>query len=261
MTWNLKTGTRNGGVMWDKPALLNGLANALFAVAALLALYLAWTLTTRLPVFALREVTVGSELKRVTHDQIEGVVRRELAAGNLLTLDLAAVRDAFEKLPWVRQAQVRRRWPGRLEVAFEEHVPLARWANTALVNTHGEVFKAAYAGELPVFVGPDGAAREITIQFRYFHRSLQAIGQTPVQIQVSPRRAWRLKLQSGLTLELGREQVEARLNRFVAVYDRTLGQLGRRIDHVDLRYANGFAVRVPELRHEKAEPKRGRRTG
>ena len=247
--------------MWDKPALLNGFANALFAVAALLALYLAWTLTTRLPVFALREVTVGSVLTRVTRDQIEGVVRRELAAGNLLTLDLAVVRDVFEKLPWVRRVQVRRRWPARLEVAFEEHVPLARWAGTALVNTHGEVFKAAYVGELPVFIGPDGAAREIAIQFRYFQRSLRAIGQTPVQIQVSQRRAWRLKLQSGLTLELGREQVEARLARFVAVYDRTLGQLGRRIDHVDLRYANGFAVRFPDQRPGRAEPKRSRGAG
>ena len=247
--------------MWGKPAFLNGLANALFAAAALLALQFAWTIATRLPVFALQEVTVGSELTRVTRNQIEDVVRRELATGNLLTLDLVAVRVAFEKLPWVRQAQVRRRWPGRLEVAFEEHVPLARWANTALVNTHGEVFKAAYDGELPVFIGPDDASREIAIQFRYFHRSLQAIGHAPVQIQVSPRRAWRLQLQSGLTLELGREQVEARFARFVAVYDRTLGQLEQRIDHVDLRYANGFAVRFPDQRQGRSEPKRGRGKG
>jgi cell division protein FtsQ len=247
--------------MWDRPALLNGLANTLFAVAALLALYLAWTLATRLPMFELREVTVGSELTRVTRKQIESVVQRELAAGNLATLDLGAVRDAFEVLPWVRRVQVRRRWPARLEVAFEEHVPLARWASTALVNTHGEVFKAAYDGELPVFIGPDGTAREIAIQFRYFHRSLQAIGQTPMQIEVSPRRAWRLKLQSGLTLELGREQVEARLTRFIAVYDRTFGQLGRRFDHVDLRYANGFAVRFPDQRPGRAEPRRSRGAG
>jgi len=247
--------------MWHKPALLNGLANVLFAVTALLALYLAWTLTTRLPLFELREVAVGGELTRVTRDQIEGVVRRELVASNLATLDLGAVRDAFERLPWVRRAQVRRRWPARLDVAFEEHVPLARWASTALVNTHGEVFKAAYDGELPVFIGPDGAAREIAIQFRYFHRSLQAIGQIPVQVQVSARRAWRLKLQSGLTLELGREQVEARMARFVAVYDRTLGAYGRGVDQVDLRYTNGFAVRFSDPRQGTAQPRRGKGAG
>ena len=246
--------------MWHKPALLNGLANALFAVAALLALYLAWTLTTRLPVFALREVTVGSVLTRVTRDQIEGVVRRELK-GNFLTLDLAALSASFQRLPWVRTASVRRLWPARLDVALEEHVPLARWAGAALVNTQGEVFQAAYDGELPVFIGPEGMAREIAIQFRYFRSSLETIGQTPVQVLVSPRRAWQLKLESGVTLALGREQVEARLARFVAAHDRTLARLGRRVDYVDLRYSNGFAVHVPELRHEKPVPKRGRQTG
>jgi len=55
--------------------------------------------------------------------------------------------------------------------------------------------------------------------------------------------------------------VEARLARFVDAYDRTLGRLGRRINHVDLRYANGFAVRVPELKSGQAAPKRGRHPG
>lgn len=247
--------------MWHKPALLNGIANLLFASAALLALYLAWSLTARLPMFALREVAVGGDLTRVTRDQIEGVVRRELVARNLVTLDLGVVRDAFERLPWVRRAQVRRRWPARLDVAFEEHVPLARWAGMALVNTHGELFKAAYDGELPVFIGPDGTAREIAIQFRYFHRSLEAIGQIPVQVQVSARRAWRVKLQSGLTLELGREQVEERIARFVAAYDRTLGAFGRRVDQVDLRYANGFAVRFSDPGQRRVQPKRGAGAG
>ena len=244
--------------MWDRPGLLNAAANAFYAVAALLALYMAATRVTALPAFALREVRVGGAPAHVTHAQVEAIVQRELR-GSFFTLDLAAARAAFETLPWVRRVNVRRQWPDRLEVALEEHVPLARWADSELVNTHGEVFEAAHDGKLPVFAGPPGSAREITIQYEYFRRSLAAIGQTPVQVQFSPRRAWRLKLESGLTLELGREQIEARLARFVAVYGRTLGRLGRRLDYVDLRYANGFAARIPGLLQEKAAPARGRR--
>jgi cell division protein FtsQ len=246
--------------MWDKTVLMNGLASALYAVTAVLALYIAWSLAARQPVFELREVTVGGALAHVTRGEIEGVVRRELR-GNFLTLDLAAVSTSFQRLPWVRKASVRRLWPARLDVALEEHVPLARWAGVALVNAQGEVFHAAYDGALPVFIGPEGMAREIAIQFRYFRSSLETIGQVPVEVRVSPRRAWQLKLKSGVTLALGREQVEARLARFVAMHDRTLAPLGRRIDYVDLRYANGFAVRIPELRREKAAPKRGRQPG
>jgi len=240
--------------------MMNGLAGALFAVAAVLAVYTAWTLAGRLPVFALREVRIGGELAHVTRGEIERVVQRELR-GNFLTLDLAATSASFQRLPWVRRASVRRLWPARLEVALEEHVPLARWAGAALVNTQGEVFRAAYDGTLPVFIGPEGMAREITIQFRYFRSSLETIGQTPVQVQVSPRRAWQLVLENGVTLALGREQTEARLARYVSAHDRTLAQLARRVDYVDLRYSNGFAVRLPELRHEKARPKRDRQPG
>lgn len=246
--------------MWDKPALLNAAANALFTLAALLVVAAVTVHVARLPEFALREVRIDGELKHVTREQVEDVVRREIGGG-FFTVNLAVARSAFERLPWVRGANVRRQWPARLDVALEEHVPIARWGSAALVNTHGEVFRAAYDGELPVFVGPEGAAREIAIQYRYFQRSLGTIGQAPVQVQVNPRRAWQVKLQSGLTLELGRENIEARLARFVALHERTIGRLGRRVDYVDLRYANGFAVRIPELRHEPAQPKRGRRTG
>jgi cell division protein FtsQ len=60
-----------------------------------------------------------------------------------------------------------------------------------------------------------------------------------------------MKLANGLTLELGRDEIEARLARFVSAYGRTVATLGRRVDYVDLRYSNGFAVLVPELAREK----------
>lgn len=246
--------------MWDKSAYLNAAANVLFAAAALMVLAVVALHVARLPAFALREVRIAGALKHITREQIEDVVRREIK-GNFLTVDLAAARASFGRLPWVRSAAVRRSWPARLDVALEEHVPFARWGTTALVNPQGEVFAAAYDGELPVFVGPEGAAREIAIQYRYFRRSLDAIGETPVEVQVTARRAWQIRLKSGLTIALGRESIETRLNRFVAVHGRTIGRLGRRIDYVDLRYANGFAVRIPELRHEKPQAKRERRTG
>lgn len=240
--------------MWDRPDILNRLADSLIAVAALLVLFGALHFVLRLPVFPLREVRVTNAVALVSREQVEALIRREIR-GNFFTLDLAATRLAFAKLAWVRNVSMRRRWPDRLEVTLEEHVPLARWGNLALVNNHGEVFNAAYDGDLPLFVGPPEAAKEIVMQYEFFRRTLAAIGKAPAQVQVTPRRAWRVRLEGGPTLELGREQVEARLVRFVAAYGRTLGRLDRRIDFVDLRYANGFAVRIPELRFEKTAPK------
>jgi cell division protein FtsQ len=240
--------------MWDRPELLNTLANLLYAAAALLALYAGIVLVVHLPVFPLREVRVTGELTNVTREQIEEIVRGELR-GNFFTLDLAQARVAFEKIAWARKVDVRRHWPDRLELTVEEHVPLARWGDTGLVNTHGEVFVATHEGRLPVFVGPPGSAKEIAIQYAYFRRSLEPLGRQPEQVSVSARRAWTVRVEGGMTLELGRDDLENRLGRFVANYELTMATVKRRIDYADLRYPNGFAVRVPELARAEAKGK------
>ncbi|MDB5867405.1 MAG: ftsQ [Betaproteobacteria bacterium] len=238
--------------MWDRPDLLNRAASILFAAAVLLIAYGAMWTVVRMPVFALREVQVTGQGLHVTRAQVDAIVKTELK-GTFFTLNLPQMRSAFEKLPWVREVNLKRRWPSRLEVAVVEHVPLARWGNVALVNTHGEVFDAAYDGKLPVFNGPSGTSKEIAIQYDFFRRNLAAINAVPVMVQVTPRRAWQVRLEGGPTLELGREDVEARLARYIQVHERTVGTLKRRIEYVDLRYANGFAVRIPELKGEPAD--------
>jgi cell division protein FtsQ len=166
-------------------------------------------------------------------------------------VDLAQAREAFEKLPWVRKVNVRRQWPDRLEVAVEEHRPLARWGTTALVSAQGEVFEAAINTTLPVLQGPEGTAPEVVSHFQEFGRALEPIGRHIVQITLSARRAWVLKLDEGTVIELGRENLESRLAGFVAAYERTVARLPRPATYIDLRYTNGFAVRSPGLKWDR----------
>jgi len=228
--------------MWDDARLLNTLADSLYGVAALVLLYTVLTMLTRLPVFALREVELTGRVARTTPDQVHAIVAGQLK-GNFFTLDLDATRLAFQKLPWVRRATLRRRWPDRLEVELEEHVALARWRDRALVNTYGELFEAATSEMLPVFIAPEGSASEVVQRYAAFRTELAPLARQPVQVLVSARRAWELKLSDGAVLELGRSQMEERLQRFVRVYSRTLARLPQRPYRIDLRYANGFAVR------------------
>lgn len=237
--------------MWDKPAFMLWLANLLYAVAAILLLYAVLFLVVHLPVFPLREVKVNGELRHVTREQVQFIVTRALK-GNFFTLDLNKTRRTFEKLPWVRNVNVRRRWPDRLEVTLEEHQVLARWGNTALVNKQGELFQAASDQQLPVFTGPADGVQEVARQYLVFKQQLEPTSRQPVLVSLTPRRAWRIKLDDGLVVELGRESAEARLEKFAKVYDRTVGRLNRAINYVDLRYPNGFAVRLGGVAADKA---------
>lgn len=241
--------------MWHDARLLNRTANLLIAAAVTAVLAVVAVHVARLPAFAVREVEVVGQLEHVTAEQLAAVAKHAVQ-GTFFTLDLERVRQQFEKLPWVRRVEVRRQWPARLELEVEEHVALARWGDTALVNSHGEVFEAATDDEaLPAFVGPAGQAEEMARQYQRFTARLAPIERRIARLALSPRAAWQLRLDDGLTLELGRSDMEARLARFVTVYDRTIGRLPPSVVHVDLRYANGFAIRMPEARGREGKSK------
>jgi len=233
--------------MWDDAIALNRTAKLLYAAATALLLYGLTHHLLHLSTFALREIRLTGEVGHITQEQVEDIVARGVR-GNFFTIDLEQVRSAFEKLPWVRTVNVRRQWPDRLEVAVEEHRPLARWGSTALVSAHGEVFEAAINTALPVLHGPDDSAPEVVARLLEFERILEPTGKRVAQIRLSMRRAWQVRLDDGMVLELGRENLESRLAGFVAAYPTTLARLPHPPAYVDLRYSNGFAVRSPGLK-------------
>jgi cell division protein FtsQ len=245
--------------MWDNPRLLNAVAGALTALALLVFAFAALQLLLRSPLFPLREITVSGGLGHTTRAELEQAAQGRVA-GNFFAVDLAGVRAALEALPWVRRVQVQRIWPDRIDVRLEEHVPLARWGNAGLVNQQGERFAGRGAGAgLPQFAGPQGSEGEVTRRYRRFTEILAPLGAELERLVLTPRYAWQLRMADGLAIELGRESphdaLERRLQRFVAVYGQTLGKMqpkpasaGVPNLHVDLRYPNGFALRVAGLK-------------
>ncbi|MBI5659503.1 MAG: cell division protein FtsQ/DivIB [Nitrosomonadales bacterium] len=257
--------------MWDKPHSLNRLSGALFGISLLLVLAGALHYTLHLPVFPLRALQLSAAPQRVSHAQIEAVAR-DAVVGNFFTVDLESTRQAFEKLPWVRRVSVRRHFPWRIEVSLEEHEALAQWNGSGLVNTRGEVFAAELPGRagrtLPKFIGQPDAAAEIARMYRVFGERIAPLGREIAQVSLSPRRAWQLRLDNGMVLELGSGQAQQRLERFVAVYSYSIAPLlqggnhpfsadagndargngdgengpGQTVKYVDLRYRSGFAV-------------------
>lgn len=241
--------------MWDDARQMNIAAGVLVALAALAVLWSFGGWLVRQPWAAFREVVVAAPLERASAPHVEAVIRDELA-GTFFTMDLARAGEALKKVAWVRNVSLRRQWPGRLEVTVEEHVPLARWNDAALVNTDGETFVADWNGELPLFAGPEGRAAEVTLRWREWTEVLAPLALTLPVVRLSERGGWSLSAAGAagrLQLELGRDEPSTRLGRFVAAYGRTIGALARvgtKVGHVDLRYRNGFAARVPGFREK-----------
>jgi len=122
---------------------------------------------------------------------------------------------------------------------------LARWGTIALVNTHGELFHAASGSELPMFYGPGDGVIEVASQYGEFSKTLKKANLDIANLALTPRRAWQVTTTSGMVVELGRVEMQPRLEKFVSVYRNTIAGLNMKVTYADLRYPNGFAVRRP----------------
>lgn len=235
--------------------LMNGTATVLFvAFGVLLATALGgWVL--RHPLFALGGISVHGDTTHTSAAQLRANVAPQLR-GSFFTLDLAAARRAFEAVPWVRQAVVRRQFPNRLKVVLQEHKAVALWGDEGrMVNSHGEVFEAnagdVEADDLPQLQAPDDAlAPQVLAMWQALQPLFEPLDLSIEQLALTGRGSWQATLDTGAVLELGRgeaAEVQARAQRFAHTLTQAASRYGRRPEAVvsaDLRYADGYALRL-----------------
>jgi cell division protein FtsQ len=192
----------------------------------------------------IRQVIVQGPFERVSVLQIEAAVG-ELRNAGFLSVRLDAVREHIVAIDWVDDAVVRRRWPAEVEITVVEQVPAARWGDTGLLNTRGELFvrdARHMPPELPRLHGPDGTERTVARKYLDARSTLAAVGFSLRSLELDARGAWRIELSNGLEVRLGREAFEARLRRFARVAAPLITSRLAEVGYVDLRYSRGFAV-------------------
>jgi len=257
--------------VWNDARTINLLANtlAVLAVAAMLAAGVAWV--AQRPYFTLRAIELEPVPDSQLHYVSTGAVRAAIAGrlrGNFFTMDLDQAREAFESVPWVRRATVRRIWPNTLRVRIEEQQPLALWNENQMINTWGEAFTANTGeldddADLPQFAGPDGSEELVVQRYAELARWFAPLDLRVRQLDLSPRYAWRATLSNGMKLDLGRDPgadapdplglpgalpFAARIQRFVQAWPAVASRLeGRTVTQADLRYPNGFALALAPL--------------
>jgi cell division protein FtsQ len=185
-------------------------------------------------------------------------IRRASATG----VRMESVREAARRVPWVRDASVRRRFPDALEIHVEAYEAVARWGEQGMVSARGEVFPGRTSQKLPLFRGPDESAAVMALAYPAIAATLAPVGRVS-ELRLNARGAWQVVLESGLSLELGRGDVQPRLARFAAAWPQ-LAEKGVNTRHADLRHPNGFAVKragttldmtlSPALSHGRGRP-------
>ena len=235
---------------------LNALTGVFISVLVLVVMAGALVWVTQRPYFVLKGITVGGDVGRTSVATIRANVAQRLM-GNFFTIDLQSAQAAFETVPWVRRAALRRVWPNRLEVRLQEHHVVALWSQDGdiqpdkLVNTYGEVFEVNLGDiedeKLPLLAGPQGSSRHMLAMLQRLTTALDPMTSPVDKLLLSSRGSWRAVLANGVSLELGRgseDAVVARAEQFVATLPDVIKRFDRPLAYADLRHREGYVVKL-----------------
>lgn len=194
--------------------------------------------------FPIQSVQIIGDLHHLSRGKLQDIVAPH-ATGGFFNVNVGSIQRAAMELPWTDSVSVRRVWPDGLHILVTEQVAFARWGEKGLLNARGELFYPEpddIPSGLPDFHGPDGQEGAVMSAYRDMSRALAPVGLKITKLVLDERRAWRLELDNGIELRLGRVDHYLRLVRFVRAYPKLLASRVETVQSVDFRYTNGFAV-------------------
>jgi cell division protein FtsQ len=193
----------------------------------------------------IQTVSVEGRFQRVAPVDVERLVKASLHGAGLLSVDLGAVRARLHTLPWVDAVSIERAWPRGLSVLVIEQTAAARWGERGLLNTRGELFDSDerhVPPELAQLSGPEGKESVVAQRYLATEGRLMQAGLRLAAMRLDARGAWEFDLANGVTVRLGRRQVDERFEKFMNTALKLVTQRGEDIAYVDMRYTNGFAI-------------------
>ncbi|MCY4358710.1 MAG: cell division protein FtsQ/DivIB [Gammaproteobacteria bacterium] len=190
-------------------------------------------------------VMMESQWQQIDETEVQPMLGDFMGVG-FFEFDMQGVKHRLQQHPWVRRASVKKVWPNGVAISLLEQVAIARWGENQLLNQYGEIFSpdstVGLAG-LPQLDGPESAQVRVMEQFHVISQLFLQSGLRVTALSLSERGNWELELNGRTRVTAGREEVLARLNRFLRLYDQLETETLSDIASVDLRYDNGIAIR------------------
>lgn len=194
--------------------------------------------------FPIYNVEIRGHYARVDHNNLRQAIIPFIQRGFLM-MDVTGLQDRLQQLSWVATAKIKRVWPDKVIITLTEQKPFARVSKTALLNTEGDLFTvkpATIPTGLPLFIGPPDQQKLMLQTYKSFSAALAPLNLKIATLAVDNQQFWRLQLDNGIVLLIGKTDYSQRLQRLVDVYSQVVGNKVALIDYIDLRYNHGVAV-------------------
>jgi len=220
------------------------IAKILAGICFLLLLIISLSALKSADFFPIKGVKVFG-LRHLEHGEVQELVTPFVSKG-FFGVDVDQIKEQLIQLPWVAKAVVRRVWPDGVIIAVNEKKPIALWNNTSILSASGVLFsppQKTYPQNLPQLAGPAGEHLLMAQFYAKMNSVLLPLHVKITRLELTPSMAWNLTLDSGMKMSIGHKDVLTRLNHFVKVYPKIVGNRVAEVEYIDLRYPNGMAVR------------------
>jgi len=200
----------------------------------------------------IKKIRAQGEFINVTEKMILDAIRNDVISG-YLKINVQELQTKIEKLAWVKLASVRRVWPDSIVVTIKEQKAFAIWNDNGLLNEVGEQFKPKIISDkkLPVLSGPEKLNIKVMNEYKIFEAQLNRINLSIDEFNLDDRRAIYIQLSNDIKISLGRNEYQKKLKRFITAYKLNLRKYSNNIEYIDMRYTNGFAIKLKETTQTK----------
>lgn len=207
--------------------------------------------------FPIHTVQIEATYEHITRETLETILSPHLKQSFLMLSKQKLQKDLLA-LDWCENVNITRVWPSTLKITLMERQPIAAW-NDAFITSKGVLFnqgkvkEAEYAG--PYLRGPEEQQHEVLQTYGKLSKLLVRYGLSVASLALRDNQAWELVLTNGVTLRLGKHDLESRLRRFCRAYPAVFGDKPELLSSVDLRYARGMAVQWKQQTGKKWQKK------
>lgn len=195
--------------------------------------------------FPIRKVQVRGSYSHVSTQFLQKLITPYVKA-SFFGLSATNLQHRLEQIPWIAEASIRRKFPSTIVITLQQQQPILIWNNTSLMNQQGVLFtpdSSTIPKNLPRLIGPDGQQQQVFSMMQQLNQFLTPLQLTVQQLNLSSRGAWVMQVSNGIVVVLGKQNIWARLQQFIEVYPKIIGDRANKVISVDLRYPNGLAVK------------------
>ena len=191
----------------------------------------------------IRTIQLSGTFENLDKREVETLLAQYIGQ-EFFALDIYQLQENLYAKAWTDTVSVRRIWPDKLRIVIKEKKPVARWDDQHLLSDSAKIYPADTGpfAHLPVVHAVNHQPAWVLAKFYRLEARFNSVDERLLALQIDSRGALDVELIDGLQIKLGRNNIEHKINRLVSIYQQQILPRREKMQRLDLRYSNGFAV-------------------